>query len=81
MSWYSDREPFDEHDPDYCASCDGGDGYEECERCRKRHEGHWTKVDVCTYRCSKCGKIQIADEDGELNYCCYCGAKMKGGKG
>lgn len=38
MSWYSDREPFDEHDPDYCKNCDGGDSYEECRKCMKRHE-------------------------------------------
>ena len=40
-------------------------------------QGYWTKTDVATYRCSKCGKIQIADDDNELNYCCCCGSRNK----
>ena len=31
------------------------------------------------YRCSNCGKIVLADDSNELNYCCNCGAKMRGG--
>lgn len=38
MSWYSDGEPFDEWDYPWCEDCEGGDSYEECEKCRKRHE-------------------------------------------
>ena len=43
----------------------------------ERPQGYWTKTDVATYRCSKCGKIQIADDDNELNYCCCCGSRNK----
>ncbi len=42
-----------------------------------RPQGYWTKTDVATYRCSECGKIQIADDDNELNYCCCCGSRNK----
>ncbi len=38
MSWYSDGEPFDEYDPPFCANCRGGNSYEECEACMRRHE-------------------------------------------
>ena len=37
MSWYSDGEPFDEHDPPWCKRCEGGNSYEECKRCCERH--------------------------------------------
>ena len=43
-----------------------------------RLQGYWIKVDTATYRCSECEKIQIADDSNELNYCCNCGARMKG---
>lgn len=33
MSWYSDREPFDEYDWPWCKHCKGGDSYEACRRC------------------------------------------------
>ena len=48
-----------------------------------RPQGYWTKTDVATYRCSECGKIQIADDVNELNYCCCCGScnKMRRLKG
>jgi predicted SprT family Zn-dependent metalloprotease len=42
-----------------------------------RPQGHWTKTDVATYRCSECGKIQIADDINELNFCCCCGSRNK----
>lgn len=42
-----------------------------------RPQGYWTKTDVATYRCSECGKIQIADDVNELNYCCCCGSRNK----
>ena len=42
-----------------------------------RPQGYWTKTDVATYRCSKCGKIQIADDVNELNFCCCCGSRNK----
>ena len=42
-----------------------------------RPQGYWTKTDVATYRCSECGKIQIADDDNELNFCCCCGSRNK----
>ena len=42
MSWYSDGEKFDEYDPPWCERCPhgdcGGDSYEECEACCRRHE-------------------------------------------
>lgn len=37
MSWYSDKEPFDEFDPPWCKNCDGGDSYEQCKRCSEWH--------------------------------------------
>ena len=42
-----------------------------------RPQGYWTKIDVATYRCSECGKIQIADDVNELNFCCCCGSRNK----
>lgn len=42
-----------------------------------RPQGYWTKTDVATYRCSECGKMQIADDVNELNYCCCCGSRNK----
>lgn len=42
-----------------------------------RPQGHWTKTDVATYRCSECGKKQIADDVNELNFCCCCGSQNK----
>ena len=42
-----------------------------------RLQGYWTKTDVATYRCSECGKIQIADDVNELNFCCCCGSRNK----
>jgi ABC-type ATPase with predicted acetyltransferase domain len=42
-----------------------------------RPQGHWTKTDVATYRCSECGKLQIADDVNELNFCCCCGSRNK----
>ena len=48
MSWYSDGEPFDEYDPPWCKNCphgdEGGDSYEECEACCRRHERAEGKV-------------------------------------
>ena len=38
MSWWSDGEPFDEHDPEYCKYCKGGTSYEECKKCEERHD-------------------------------------------
>ena len=42
-----------------------------------RPSGYWAKTDVATYRCSECGKIQIADDVNELNFCCCCGSRNK----
>lgn len=30
------------------------------------------------WKCSECGKIVVADDANELNYCCNCGARMDG---
>ena len=58
----------------------------ECYEARKairnlpsadRPRDYWTKTDVATYRCSECGKIQIADDINELNFCCCCGSRNK----
>ena len=51
----------------HCAKCTDAD----------RPQGYWTKTDVATYRCSECGKIQIADDVNELNFCCCCGSRNK----
>ena len=45
--------------------------------CADRPQGYWIKVYIATYRCSKCGKTQIADDENELNYCCCCGSHNK----
>jgi len=37
MSWYSDKEPFNEYDYPWCESCDGGESKEECDKCCERH--------------------------------------------
>ena len=42
-----------------------------------RPQGYWTKTDVATYKCSECGKTQIADDINELNFCCCCGSRNK----
>ena len=38
MSWYSDKEPFDEYDMPYCKYCDGGNSKDECDNCVKIYE-------------------------------------------
>ena len=39
----------------------------------------WIKQDYgIGYRCTNCGKIVMADDSNELNFCCNCGARMKG---
>ena len=40
------------------------------------NKGEWIRESLCGYRCNQCGKIQIADDINELNFCCNCGAKM-----
>lgn len=37
MSWYSDKEPFNEYDPPYCKNCSGGNSKAECDRCARQH--------------------------------------------
>lgn len=36
MSWYSDGEPFDEHEPKKCESCKREVSYEICRACDRR---------------------------------------------
>mgnify|MGYP006916059285 CR=1 FL=1 len=44
-----------------------------------RPKGKWIPLDQkCEYRCDQCGKIVFADDSNELNYCCSCGADMRG---
>lgn len=38
MSWYSDREDFDEYDPPFCSDCEGGESYEKCRKCMREHD-------------------------------------------
>lgn len=39
MSWYSDKERFNEYDPDYCEKCRRTDvSYEVCKRCVRMHD-------------------------------------------
>ena len=38
MSWYSDKERFNEYDPPYCERCRRTDtSYEVCNRCEQMH--------------------------------------------
>lgn len=46
MSWYSDKEKFNEFDPDYCERCNRGFSYEECEACSRLHENNSLKDDI-----------------------------------
>ena len=39
MSWYSDREPFDEYDPPYCKYCSIIPTAEYCRECQKERDG------------------------------------------
>ena len=54
-----------------------GDGILHLVPSANRPQGYWAKTDVATYRCSECGKIQIADDDSELNFCSCCGSRNK----
>ena len=36
-----------------------------------------TKIPDGARFCSECGKIQIADDVNELNFCCCCGSRNK----
>ena len=38
MSWYSDKEKFDEYDPDWCIGCTRDTDYYKCKRCCELHE-------------------------------------------
>ena len=38
MSWWSDKEKFDEYDPPQCEFCKRGNSYDECERCKRLHD-------------------------------------------
>ena len=38
MSWWSDREPFDEQDPPYCRGCTRYEDDNYCRQCQKWHE-------------------------------------------
>ena len=48
MSWYTDGEPFDEHEPEYCKHCTNSacEGWTkaDCDRCIKMHE-EWEDED------------------------------------
>ena len=55
----------------------GMPNFATAEEVADRPQGYWIKTDVATYRCSECGKIQIADDVNELNFCCCCGSRNK----
>ena len=61
MSWWSDGEPFDEYDPPWCENCDGGDSYEECQRCCDSH------AKECVYDSRRDYEIDKALEEMERN--------------
>lgn len=42
----------------------------------QRKKGRWVKVGTAMYRCSECGKVVVADDANELNYCSNCGFLM-----
>ena len=46
MSWWTDREPFDEYDPPYCAECSGGNSYEQCKRCEEEHDNAEDRMNI-----------------------------------
>ena len=48
MSWYSDRELFNEFDPSYCKNYKGGNSKAQCNRCaahERDEEGADNEVD------------------------------------
>jgi rubrerythrin len=47
------------------------------ELSKKRKQGKWSPHGVLGWQCSECGKIIIADDENELNFCSHCGADMK----
>lgn len=47
MSWWSDREKFDEYEPDFCKWCPGGTSKADCDRCKRDHyEPGWEEYEV-----------------------------------
>ena len=44
-----------------------------------RKKGKWINIDATHSKCDRCGAVfEIASENGEVNYCPHCGAKMEG---
>ena len=42
-----------------------------------RKKGKWINIDATHSKCDRCGAVfEIASENGEVNYCPNCGAKM-----
>ena len=42
-----------------------------------RKKGKWINIDATHSKCDRCGAVfEIASENGEVNYCPHCGAKM-----
>lgn len=73
MSWYSDGEPFDEHDLPWCDRCphgdEGGDSYEECQACSRRHLEMECRAEG--QRCETCVSYKW-DFVKEVFYCDNC---------
>lgn len=40
MSWWSDKDNFDEFDSPYCVDCSGSNSYEQCKRCQEEHDDY-----------------------------------------
>lgn len=39
--------------------------------------GHWINIDATHSKCDRClAEFEIASQNGEVNYCPNCGAKM-----
>ena len=42
-----------------------------------RKKAKWINIDATHSKCDRCGAVfEIASENGEVNYCPNCGAKM-----
>ena len=52
------------------------DMIDEAPTVEERQTAKWIKQGHgIGYRCSNCGKIVMADDSNELNFCCNCGAE------
>lgn len=81
MSWYSDRETFDEWDDPYCERirCEGGESYEQCRRCMARVYGNAADEEEEEMPEHTCEFCYYEHFDGKAYPCsmCVCGEERE----